>query len=77
MSEFASGEVLCSNGVTAGGEPARESDRGGEHMEQYIEAFNAIMSLACENCQATDKKFTNANEYANGLYGFICEDCDQ
>jgi hypothetical protein len=49
-----------------------------EHWsDQYIEAFNAIMQVNCENCGASDKKFTNANEYAGNTYGLICEDCDK
>jgi hypothetical protein len=46
-------------------------------MEQYADAFAGISSLCCEDCGADDKKFTNATEYANNTYGFICEDCDK
>lgn len=33
-------------------------------------------SIACETCRANDRKFTTVNEYANGLFGFVCENCD-
>lgn len=51
-----------------------ESARGGERVEQFQ---CDLSNITCENCGADDKTYTNMNVYANGLFGFICVECDK